>query len=73
MPVKASLFVSGSNRACDKWRRDYKIEGVEDLSLHYMYRAMAFVGEKLADQKGATPFTPKCIKDMVEEEMFYIC
>jgi hypothetical protein len=71
LTVLHRLFVSGSDRACDKWRRDYKIEGVEDLSLHHMYRAMAFLGEELADQKDATPFTPRCIKDLVEEEMFF--
>ena len=64
------LFVSGSDRACDKWRRDYLIEGVNDLSLHHMYRAMAFLGEEVADQKDATPFAPRCIKDVIEEDMF---
>lgn len=71
LTVMHRLFVSGSDRACDKWRRDYKIEGVEDLSLHHMYRAMAFLGEKIADQKDATPFTPRCTKDKIEEEMFF--
>jgi transposase len=71
LTVLHRLFVSGSDRSCDKWRRDYKIEGVENLSLHHMYRAMAFMGEELADQKDATPFTPRCTKDLVEEEMFY--
>src|SRR4030042_154515 len=28
------LFASGSDRSCDKWHQDYRIEGVEDLSLH---------------------------------------
>jgi len=31
------LFTSGSDRACEKWRRDYVIEGVEDLDLHHLY------------------------------------
>ena len=44
LTVLHRLFVSGSDRACDKWRRDYKIEGVQDLSLHHMYRAMSFLG-----------------------------
>jgi hypothetical protein len=71
LTVLHRLFVSGSDRACGKWRRDYKIEGVQDLSLHHMYRAMAFLGEELADQKDATPFTPRCTKDKIEEEMFF--
>ena len=71
LTVLHRLFVSGSDRACDKWRRDYVIEGVKHLSLHHMYRAMAFLGEEVADQKGATPFAPRCIKDVIEEDMFF--
>lgn len=64
------LFVSGSDRSCERWRRDYAVTGVEGLSLHHMYRAMAFLGEPLADQTNATPFSPRCVKDFVEEGMF---
>ena len=64
------LFVSGSDRSCERWRRDYAVAGVEGLSLHHMYRAMAFLGEPLADQSNATPFSPRCVKDLVEEGMF---
>jgi len=71
LTVLHRLFVSGSDRACEKWRRDYEIANVENLSLHHMYRAMAFLGEKLTDQKDATPFTPRCTKDLVEEDMFF--
>jgi len=71
LTVLHRLFVSGSDRACDKWHRDYVIEGVEDLSLHHIYRAMAFLGEEVADQKDATPFAPRCIKDVIEEDMFF--
>lgn len=66
------LFVSGSDRYCDKWHRDYMINGVDDLSLHHFYRAMAFLGEELEDQEGKTPFAPRCIKDMIEEDMFRV-
>lgn len=65
------LFVSGSDRSCDKWRRDYVIEGADNLSLHHIYRAMAFLGGKVADQKAATPFAPRCIKDVIEEDIFF--
>lgn len=65
------LFSSGSDRWCDKWRHDYKISGVNDLQLHHLYRAMSFLGEVLPDQKDATPFSPRCIKDLIEEEMFF--
>jgi transposase len=71
LTVLHRLFVSGSDRSCDRWRRDYVIEGVEGLSLHHLYRAMAFWGEEIEDQRGATPFSPRCIKDLIEESMFF--
>ena len=71
LTVLHRLFISGSDRACEKWRRDYIIEGVDDLSLHHLYRAMAFVGEEVEDQSGATPFAPRCHKDLIEEGIFF--
>jgi transposase len=64
------LFVSGSDRFCQRWHRDYRIEGVESLCLHHLYRAMAFLGEELCDQRDATVFSPRCTKDLIEEELF---
>jgi transposase len=66
------LFSGGSDRAADRWKQDYRIEGVEDLDLHHLYRAMAWLGEDLAfdQQDGATPFAPRCLKDVVEEDLF---
>jgi transposase len=71
LTVMHRVFVSGSDRFCDKWRRDYVIEGVGGLALHHLYRAMTFLGERSQDQRGATPFSPRCTKDVVEEEMFF--
>jgi len=65
------LMVSGSDRYCEKWRRDYVIRGTEGLSLHQFYRAMAFLGEEVVDQTDATPFSPRCTKDVVEEHLFH--
>ena len=70
LTVLHRLFVSGSDRSCEKWRWDYVIEGVEDLSLNHLYRAMAFLGEVIEDQKDKTPFVPRCIKDVIEEDIF---
>jgi len=64
------LMVSGSDRFCERWRRDYFINGTEQLDLHHLYRAMTFLGEAVEDQKGATPFTPRCNKDLIEESIF---
>ncbi len=70
LTVLNRLFVSGSDRFCHKWHQDYIIKGVESLSLHHLYRAMAFLGEALEDQKDKTPFSPRCTKDVIEEELF---
>ncbi len=66
------LFVSGSDRAADRWREDYAIAGGARLTLHHLYRAMAWLGEELPEkeQDGRTPFSPRCIKDVVEERLF---
>jgi hypothetical protein len=65
------LMVSGSDRACEKWMADYAIPDAADLALHHFYRAMAWLGEELpeAEQAGATPFAPRCVKDLIEEHL----
>jgi hypothetical protein len=68
------LFVSGSDRACERWIEDYVIPGTDGLALHQLYRAMAWLGEELdaADggQAPTTPLAPRCVKDQVEEALF---
>ena len=63
------LVVSGSDRACEKWLDGYHIDGADGLQLHQLYRAMAWLGEELADQSGATR-APRRVKDVVEEALF---
>jgi len=72
LTVLHRLFVSGSDRAAEKWRRDYRIPGTEALELHQLYRAMAFLGDELAskEQEDRTPFSPRCTKDVIEERLF---
>ncbi|HXO85025.1 MAG TPA: IS1634 family transposase [Gemmatimonadales bacterium] len=72
LTVLHRLFVSGSDRAAERWREDYAIAGVERLGLHHLYRAMAWLGEELpeTEQDGRTPFAPRCVKDVVEERLF---
>ncbi len=70
LTVLHRLFVSGSDRYCDKWRRDYRVDGVESLCLHHLYRAMAFLGEDTEAQKDRTQFSPRCTKDVIEEDLF---
>lgn len=66
------LMVSGSDRAAEKWQQGYAISGIKDLKLHHAYRAMGWLGEVLPDsqQDGATPFSPRCTKDRIEEGIF---
>ena len=72
LTVLHRLFVSGSDRAADRWREDYTIADVAGLDLHHLYRAMAWLGEELPEQEqdGRTPFAPRCLKDLVEERLF---
>jgi len=81
IPIERLLFLTvlhrlcggGSDRSCLLvWRKDYDIPGAEDVVLHQAYRAMGWLGEALSQdqQKGATPFGPRCRKDAFEEALF---
>ena len=72
LSVLHRLMRGGSDLAADRWREDYRIAGSDALELHHLYRAMAWLGEALpADQQdAATPFAPRCMKDLVEEQLF---
>ncbi len=71
LTVLHRLMVSGSDRFCERWQRDYLIEGMEGIELQHLYRAMGFLGEELAEQKQAVAFAPRCTKDRIEEEIFF--
>jgi transposase len=71
MTVLHRLIVSGSDRFCDKWRRDYLIPGTQQLDLHHLYRAMSFLGEILPDHKQAGDFAARRNKDLIEEMLFF--
>jgi transposase len=72
LTVLHRLLAPGSDRAAEKWKDDYAIEGVAGLELQHLYRAMAWLGEALpqAEQDGATPFAPRTNKDLIEESLF---
>jgi hypothetical protein len=73
LTVLHRLMDPGSDRAAEKWRNDYKLSsGVDELELHHLYRAMAWLGEVLPErhQGGRTPFAPRCVKDRIEERLF---
>ena len=65
------LCVSGSDRQAERWREGYWLPGTEGLALHHGYRAMAWLGEALAEgPPGARPFGPRCVKDQIEGALF---
>jgi len=72
LTVLHRLFAPGSDRAAEKWKDDYQIDGCESLQLHHLYRAMGWLGEELPEdrQAGRTPFAPRCTKDRIEEGLF---
>ena len=72
LTVLHRLMGGGSDRAADRWCEDYRIVGADELELHQLYRAMAWLGEALpnGEQDGATPFAARCVKDLIEERLF---
>ncbi len=70
LTVLHRLFVSGSDRQCERWKNSQHVEGAAKLSLQHLYRAMYFLGEEIEDQLGKTPFSDRCIKDVIEEKLF---
>ena len=70
LTVLHRLFASGSDRAAERWREDYLIPGTEALDLHHLYRAMAFLGQEVKPRGQKTLGTPRCLKDLIEEELF---
>jgi transposase len=46
--------------------------GADGLQLQHLYRAMAWLGEPLPEgqQAHATPFSARCVKDLIEEALF---
>src|SRR6266545_3711909 len=72
LTVLHRLLQPGSDRAADKWKHDYLLDGAADLDLHHLYRAMAWLGETLPaeQQRGSTRLVPLCTKDRIEEGIF---
>lgn len=66
LTVLHRLFASGSDRAAESWKENYRIPGAEDLWLHQLYRAMGWLGEELGPGREA----PRCTKDLIEEALF---
>ncbi len=72
LTVLHRLMAPGSDRAAERWKQDYTIDGTEALRLQHLYRAMGWLGQVLpvSEQTGATPFAPRSRKDRIEEALF---
>ena len=71
LTVLHRLMVSGSDRFCDRWRRDYLIPGTQQLDLHHLYRAMSFLGESLPEHQQTGDVGLRRNKDLIEEMLFF--
>ena len=72
MTVLHRLMVTGSDRAAERWCRRYAIDGIDELDLHHLYRAMGWLGELLPpeNQDDHAGLPPRCRKDEIEERLF---
>jgi uncharacterized protein YlzI (FlbEa/FlbD family) len=70
--VLQRLFLPGSDRAGERWMRNYDIKGTDSLQLQHFYRTMGWLGEPLSaeHQIDATPFMHRSVKDLIEEHLF---
>ena len=71
LTVLHRLFSPGSDRAAEKWKDAYALQGCGGLALHQLYRAMDWLGEELpaGRQAAHTRYSPRCVKDEVEERL----
>lgn len=76
--VERAIFVTvlhrlmnpGSDRQAERWMRGYRISGADGLDLQHFYRAMGWLGSPLSDQPETASFSPRCVKDALEEDIF---
>jgi hypothetical protein len=71
LTVLHRLCATGSDRAAQRWKEDYLIDRADEIELHQLYRAMAWLGEQLPahQQQGSTQLVPRCTKDVIEEQL----
>ncbi len=69
LTVLHRLMDPGSDRAAERWKEDFQIEGTEGIELHHLYRAMGWLGEQ-SIQLGHDARSLRCRKDLIEEELF---
>ena len=60
---------SGADLRAHCWQREHRIEGVAEVPLHHLYRAVAWLGAPLPGQPPGEA-NPRCVKDLLEEQLF---
>ena len=72
LTVLHRLFAPGSDRAAEKWKADYQIEGCEACNCTTSTGPWPGSARNCPEdqQAGKTPFAPRCTKDRIEEELF---
>ena len=73
LTVLHRLMDPGSDRAAEKWKQDFRIEGAEGIELHQLYRAMGWLGEEigLPSSRGKAAWSARhTTKDRIEELLF---
>ncbi|MBI5024863.1 MAG: IS1634 family transposase [Candidatus Omnitrophica bacterium] len=76
--VERAIFVTvlhrlmnpGSDRQAERWLSAYRIEKADSLQLQHFYRAMAWLGNPLKGAATLERFSPRCVKDEIEERIF---
>lgn len=67
LTVLHRLMASGSDRHASTWRQGLHIPGTEDLTLDHAYKAMAWLGEDLAE---ADTDDPRPRTEIIEEDLY---
>ena len=71
LTVLNRLFAPGSDRAAEKWKQDFSVPGTEDIELHQLYRAMAWLGESIdSGFSKEPPLQQHFTKDKIEHLLF---
>jgi len=67
LTVLHRLFASGSDRAAEVWKENYRIPETAEICLHQLYRTMGWLGEPVGE---GLMGSPRCTKDLIEEALF---
>jgi hypothetical protein len=72
LTVLHRLMDPGSDRAAEKWKEDFRIEGAQGIELHQLYRGMQWLGQPVegAGHSAIPEMGVRTTKDRIEELLF---